>query len=148
MRFAHDCSDCKPLGEFGGTDLYFCDQGGIPTVIARYGENGDYFSGLGLVEKIPELAEAKKRAVEAGYLIENRRNQMSEMKHWTVNGDEISLHDENFPDDANEISSLIKIDDDKIEFRDGSDGWFAVTKSKEEAIEALEEAIAWIKASS
>ena len=70
MRFKHDCDRCKPLGEHGDADLYFCDQGGVGlTVIARYGEGADYTSGLNLTPYIPDLAEAKRRAIEAGFLL-------------------------------------------------------------------------------
>lgn len=72
MRFAHDCSECVALGEYAEYDLYFCKQGGSPTVIARFGnEDGDYSSGLyeaGFESVWPELAVAKQRATAAGYL--------------------------------------------------------------------------------
>lgn len=70
MRYEHDCSKCKPLGEFHEYDLYYCDQDaiGMPTVIARYGTDGDYLSGLRLASMNPALFEAKRRATEAGYL--------------------------------------------------------------------------------
>lgn len=57
-RFVHDCSRCKYLGSLflrvsdcpGWYDLYSCDQSGtMPTVIARYGDEGsEYMSGLGM----------------------------------------------------------------------------------------------------
>ncbi len=69
MRYKHDCDKCKPLGEFGTYDLYFCEQDGDPTVIARYGNDGhEYDSGLFLAPYIDYLTEAKKRAIEAGHL--------------------------------------------------------------------------------
>ena len=70
MRYKHDCDKCKPLGEYGEADLYFCDQGGLGiTVIARYSGNGpDYVSGLSAAPHIKDLAEAKKRAVAEGLL--------------------------------------------------------------------------------
>lgn len=58
------------LGVFDGHDLYFDPQMGIPTVIARFGNDGpDYTSGI-----VPEggpapLIEAKRLAVEKGLLI-------------------------------------------------------------------------------
>lgn len=72
MRYKHDCDKCKPLGEFGSYDLYFCGcegwDGGV-TVIGRFGdEPEEYSSGLELAPYASELAEAKKRAIEAGYL--------------------------------------------------------------------------------
>ncbi len=45
MRFQHDCEKCKPIGEFGYADLYYCEEQffGCATVIARYSnEAGDY----------------------------------------------------------------------------------------------------------
>lgn len=69
-RHEHDCSKCKPLGEFEEFDLYYCDQDALklPTVIARFGIDGDYYSGIIFVDHNPALAEAKKRAIDAGYL--------------------------------------------------------------------------------
>lgn len=67
-RHEHDCQDCAFLGWHGEHDLYFCPQHGCPTVIARFGENGDYMSGLWATDYHPELAEAKKRAMEQGLL--------------------------------------------------------------------------------
>ncbi len=70
MRFQHDCDKCKPLGEFGAADLYFCEQViGGPTLIARYSDDGpDYSSGLCFANVNPAISEAKKRAIEAGFL--------------------------------------------------------------------------------
>ena len=49
-KYKHDCSQCTFLGCYyykGITyDLYYCPQSGIPTFIARYGENGNYLSGI------------------------------------------------------------------------------------------------------
>lgn len=66
----HDCDACKPLGQFGEYDLYYCGQRGDPTVIARYGPDGDYLSGLSFADHSEPLGEAKKRALERGYLDE------------------------------------------------------------------------------
>lgn len=70
MRYQHDCDTCKPLGEYGDADLYFCDKEATGmTVIARYGDEGsNYSSGLNLTGHIPDLAEAKKRAIKVGFL--------------------------------------------------------------------------------
>ena len=70
MRYSHDCDDCKPLGQFGEADLYYCDQQGIgPTVIARHSSiPSDYSSGLWFAEANHELREAKARAIKAGLL--------------------------------------------------------------------------------
>jgi hypothetical protein len=45
MRHKHDCSKCTPLGIFEDYDLYYCDSTET-TLIARFGEDGDYKSGL------------------------------------------------------------------------------------------------------
>ena len=68
-RFPNDCRSCKYLGRWShvGTyyDLYYC--GGVsPTVIARFGENADYYSGLGF--RIPALLEAEYRAKQFGFI--------------------------------------------------------------------------------
>ena len=44
----NDCDECKYLGSDDKTemDYYFCPQGSIPTVIARYGADEKYQSGL------------------------------------------------------------------------------------------------------
>lgn len=76
MKYKHDCEKCEPLGEFGNIDLYFCNQaaGLGPTVIARYSSEGsDYQSGLYAASRIPELAEARKRAIEQGLIIESEK---------------------------------------------------------------------------
>ena len=50
-RYRHDCDVCKFLGIFKDYDLYFCPQGGEPTVIARYSSDGpDYLSGMPTME--------------------------------------------------------------------------------------------------
>ena len=69
-QHTHDCAVCVNLGRFGNFDLYFCDEGNpVPTVLARFGNEGpDYYSGLPAAEAIPALAEARRRASEAGLL--------------------------------------------------------------------------------
>lgn len=73
MRYQHNCDKCKPLGEHGDADLYFCDQGDLGmTVIARYSSDGaDYTSGLCAAPFVPDLGEAKKRAIAVGLLTPN-----------------------------------------------------------------------------
>jgi hypothetical protein len=45
-RFKHDCLNCKFLGFYQNHDLYYCNNV-VPTVIARYGDNGpSYLSGM------------------------------------------------------------------------------------------------------
>lgn len=75
-RHPHDCEGCIFLGRsgkwgFGEYDYYFCEQGyGPPTVIARWGPDGDYKSGivLGLAGD-SELSEALELAIRA-HLVE------------------------------------------------------------------------------
>ena len=77
--FTHDCTRCAFLGQtvaYQGEgppvayDLYFCIQaGGIPTVVARYGDDGpDYTSGLGRWIMHPALVEAAMIATERGFI--------------------------------------------------------------------------------
>jgi hypothetical protein len=66
----HDCDECTYLGfsRYDTThfDLYFCEQsGGLPTVIARWGDEGPkYISGLRSREYC--LVVARKRAIDLG----------------------------------------------------------------------------------
>jgi hypothetical protein len=69
-RYEHDCDQCKPLGAHDEFDLYFCEQHGMPTVIARFGADGDYLSGMCFATDGP-LKEAKTRAIVAGFLMPN-----------------------------------------------------------------------------
>lgn len=72
MRYKHDCTECIPLGEFHKTDLYYCEKGFEPTVIARRSDEGsDYESGMKFATKegSPLLYEAKMRAVAKGYIV-------------------------------------------------------------------------------
>ena len=48
-RHAHDCDECTFVGRMGRYDLYYHHDGEQPissTPIARYGDNGDYISGM------------------------------------------------------------------------------------------------------
>lgn len=65
-RYRHDCEECVFLGVHEKYDLYFC--GANPTVIARYGVDGDYLSGLALVPHVAELAVAAELALCRGLL--------------------------------------------------------------------------------
>jgi hypothetical protein len=70
-RFTHDCKKCNFLAHYNGHDLYFCGTGRMlnATVIARFSDSGpDYKSGLVLADVDPELAEAKRLAIERGLL--------------------------------------------------------------------------------
>lgn len=67
MRYSNDCNYCIPLGQFQENDLYYCDQHGIPTVIARYGNDGpDYTSGMGFADIDPRIGIARMMAVAMG----------------------------------------------------------------------------------
>jgi hypothetical protein len=69
--FKHDCDKCLFLDHSIGHDLYYCEQYGMETVVARYGNEGpEYTSGLEFVHKIPSLAEARRLAIAAGLLDE------------------------------------------------------------------------------
>lgn len=53
----HDCECCHYLGSEStakdNMDYYVCEQGGaIPTVIARFGDDGDYYSGIYAVKEL------------------------------------------------------------------------------------------------
>ena len=68
-QFDHDCDQCRFLGRYEKHDLYFCDQSGMPTVLARYGNDGwDYTSGVFFAPVYPAVAEAVKRAKDKGWL--------------------------------------------------------------------------------
>ena len=98
-NYTHDCKQCLFLGEIvaGGKlcDLYFCPQGGLTTVIARYSSEGaDYASGMpavGLYSGSAELIVARLRAEALGYRLfipqnENRaRNPKSTSAARNVN---------------------------------------------------------------
>ena len=65
----HDCDKCIFLGNHeseytGKVDLYLCPN--EPTLISRFGPNGDYSSGFAFALNHDSLQEALKRAVRAG----------------------------------------------------------------------------------
>ena len=70
-KHEHDCDNCNFVGNYTHNgeelDLYHC-IGGFDgeTVIARYGEMGDYMSGLCFADSNPALAEALARAEALG----------------------------------------------------------------------------------
>lgn len=69
--FTHDCEQCVFLGHYNNHDLYYCGhpdvQQGIPTLIARWGNDGpEYSSGMAFVGTIPEITEAYRRAKKLG----------------------------------------------------------------------------------
>lgn len=68
--FPHGCEECIYLGsadETRHTDLYVHTGEGA-TVIARYGAEGDYISGLAFTDRVPQLALALVRAVKGNFL--------------------------------------------------------------------------------
>jgi hypothetical protein len=65
-RHEHDCDCCTYLGHFEKYDLYHCAHGGNPTVIARYGDDGDYMSGMCFAGQVKPLGVAKERALAKG----------------------------------------------------------------------------------
>ncbi len=72
-RFQHDCDDCTFLGRFEDYDLYHCDLGVCPTVIARFGDEGpQYTSSIWIARQgtVLSLAEALRRAVAKGLNVE------------------------------------------------------------------------------
>lgn len=71
-RWRHPpCSKCIFLGRatHADTDLYFCSQGGRPTVIARRGDAPeDYVSGIAFSAADPAVEQACFRARTRGLL--------------------------------------------------------------------------------
>jgi len=63
-RFRHDCERCRFLGIYDEFDLWVHpkDTEGSPTVIARYGEDAEYVSGLVMIEHHHALQECYRRA--------------------------------------------------------------------------------------
>lgn len=75
-RYTHDCEKCMYLGNFEKYDLYWCMQGvNIPTVIARYGDEGsEYTSGWEI--DVPPLNEARLRVFkQLGEFVEAQAQQ-------------------------------------------------------------------------
>lgn len=42
-NYKHDCQDCVYLDTEDGHDVYVCWQGGLPTMIGRYGDDGENY---------------------------------------------------------------------------------------------------------
>jgi hypothetical protein len=66
-RWPANCDTCTFLGPMAEYDLWHCPQGGLPTVIARYGPAGSYKteSAVFMIKgRDPELREARKRALD------------------------------------------------------------------------------------
>jgi hypothetical protein len=78
-QYTHNCPKCTFLGSYleqaQSFDLYFCPQGTLPTVIARFGDKGqEYLSGLAVAKAIATqdpshpLVEAARRAQNVGFI--------------------------------------------------------------------------------
>jgi len=68
-RYTHDCPRCHFLGQHQDQDLYFCEQGQRPTVIARFSSKpSDYESGIYGSFSDGALAVARQTAQTRGLL--------------------------------------------------------------------------------
>jgi alpha-D-ribose 1-methylphosphonate 5-triphosphate synthase subunit PhnG len=64
-RYKHDCSACLFVGEHGEYDVYVCPQNGLPTIVARYGDEGsEYVSGDAGVTQLPVLVWGNREALK------------------------------------------------------------------------------------
>lgn len=67
----HDCIECEFLGTYPDHrhyyDLYYCDQAGIPTFIARWGDESKYYSGMSSVPQNNALSVAFARKIMKDY---------------------------------------------------------------------------------
>lgn len=90
-QFEHDCYKCVFLGRYTAKgddgfdraskeyDLYVCDTSTLPTVIARYGNDGpEYLSGIPGVPSSPPLMEAARRAIR-GFIQLHREKEEQEL---------------------------------------------------------------------
>lgn len=54
-QYAHDCETCNFLGRDvddqsgSSVDMYFCPQHGLPTIIMRYGSNGEDYTSAPII---------------------------------------------------------------------------------------------------
>jgi hypothetical protein len=66
-RYEHDCDRCTFLGQQGTEDVYYCQQGPIPTVVFRWGDDGPaYQSGWHLRNELnPQLAERLQQVLDS-----------------------------------------------------------------------------------
>ena len=73
-KFKNTCEKCTYLGYFRGHDLYYCMQGGFPTILARFGnDESSYVSGMQFAENDKdvhnsEMGEAYRRSVVMGLI--------------------------------------------------------------------------------
>lgn len=64
----HDCDRCRYLGsdtEYN-FDYYYCPS--EPTLVARYGVDGQYMSGIAFYQSNPHINKAGNLAIESGLL--------------------------------------------------------------------------------
>lgn len=73
-RFTHDCKGCHYLGQDAEHDFYFCPSPmGMPTVIARYGNEGpEYSSGLEIARQVRAQLDFEYPLAKALTLAEER----------------------------------------------------------------------------
>ena len=64
-RFEHDCDDCIFLGQYANYDLYAHSGDRESSIIYRYGDEGDYGSGLNITTN--PTKEGFIRAVKMGF---------------------------------------------------------------------------------
>ena len=69
-KFEHDCSRCIFLGHSLNRDYYICidEEPLLTTLIARYGKNGSYSSGIEFCWSGIYLNKALQLAYEQGYI--------------------------------------------------------------------------------
>ena len=67
-RYPHDCEKCVSVGSWREYDLYYCPI--EPTVVARFGADAEYVSGLPLAGLVEPLGVAYRRSAEAGHIRE------------------------------------------------------------------------------
>jgi hypothetical protein len=66
-RFTHDCDHCVYLGRWRGQDTYWCPQGGMSTIVLRWGHAGpEYESGTHLAGGLPNVLRYRALVAEAG----------------------------------------------------------------------------------
>ncbi len=74
--YAHTCAKCVYLGRFERHDLYYCNQGNRPTVLARFGNaSHEYISGMGLISVDDKLREAHERAILKGLILKGGESE-------------------------------------------------------------------------
>jgi hypothetical protein len=75
-KHEHDCDACVYLGSDQWYDYYFCPRGD-QTLIARYGPDGQYDSGMCFYGRNGSITEAGNRAIARGLIT---REELGEAK--------------------------------------------------------------------